>query len=94
MGKEDGQPEALRQTLQDAGCDEKTVERYLDLEREGRTQEQLRLLAVHRRLLLEAIHSRQRQIDCLDYLVFQMEREARVGVPMPARKKTTNKERF
>ena len=70
MKKDDVPPEALRQNLEDAGCDEETVERCLDCARQGRTQEQLRLLSAHRRLLLDAVHRCEKQIDCLDYLVF------------------------
>ena len=33
MKKEDVPPEALRQNLEDAGCDEETVERCLDCAR-------------------------------------------------------------
>ena len=79
MKKDDVPPEALRQNLEDAGCDEETVERCLDCARQGRTQEQLRLLSAHRRLLLDAVHRCEKQIDCLDYLVFQIEREDRAG---------------
>ena len=89
-------PEALRQNLEDAGCDEETVERCLDCARQGRTQEQLRLLSAHRRLLLDAVHRCEKQIDCLDYLVFQIEREDRAGQSgtPPGRKKPTKKGTF
>ena len=35
-------------------------------------RDQLRLLATHRASLLDQLHVSQRQIDCLDYLVYQM----------------------
>ena len=93
MKKDDVPPEALRQNLEDAGCDEETVERCLDCARQGRTQEQLRLLSAHRRLLLDAVHRCEKQITCLDYLVFQIEREERAGQsgPPPGRKKPPKK---
>lgn len=96
MKKDDVQPEALRQNLEDAGCDEETVERCLDCARQGRTQEQLRLLSAHRRLLLDAVHRCEKQITCLDYLVFQIEREERAGQsgPPPGRKKPTKRGTF
>ena len=96
MKKDDVPPEALRQNLEDAGCDEETVERCLDCARQGRMQEQLRLLSAHRRLLLDAVHRCEKQITCLDYLVFQIEREERAGHsgPVPGRKKPTKKGTF
>ncbi len=96
MKKDDVPPEALRQNLEDAGCDEEMVERCLDCARQGRTQEQLRLLSAHRRLLLDAVHRCEKQITCLDYLVFQIEREERAGHsgPVPGRKKPTKKGTF
>lgn len=96
MKKDDVPPEALRQNLEDAGCDEEMVKRCLDCARQGRTQEQLRLLSAHRRLLLDAVHRCEKQITCLDYLVFQIEREDRAGQsgPVPGRKKPTKKGTF
>ena len=90
------QRKLLMQNLEDAGCDEETVERCLDCARQGRTQEQLRLLSAHRRLLLDAVHRCEKQIDCLDYPVFQIEREDRAGQsgPPPGRKKPTKKGTF
>ena len=43
-----------------------------ELGQEGRRRDQLRLLATHRASLLDQLHVSQRQIDCLDYLVYQM----------------------
>ena len=90
------QRKLLMQNLEDAGCDEETVERCLDCARQGRTQEQLRLLSAHRRLLLDAVHRCEKQITCLDYLVFQIEREERAGHsgPVPGRNKPTKKGTF
>ena len=48
--------------------------RLAKLEREGRRLEQLRLLRMHRTVLLDRLHASQRQIDCLDYLIYQMDR--------------------
>ena len=40
----------------------------------GKMAEGLKLLAVHRRSLLNHLHEEQKRIDCLDYLVWQMEK--------------------
>ena len=44
------------------------------MERSGQYREQLRLLSDHRRLLLNRLHQEERRIDCLDYLVYQLEK--------------------
>ena len=62
----------LIRNLKDAGCSETDVQRFLKLGQEGRRRDQLRLLATHRASLLDQLHVSQRQIDCLDYLVYQM----------------------
>ena len=62
----------LIRNLKDAGCTERDIQRFLQLEQEGKQREQLRLLTAHRAALLDRLHASQRQIDCLDYLVFQM----------------------
>ncbi|MGI6255982.1 MAG: hypothetical protein ACOYJZ_10205 [Acutalibacter sp.] len=67
--------EAVIQNLKDAGCCGKTVEKFLELGNQGDTGGQLRLLSQHRRHLLEKIHQEERCIHCLDYLVYEIERQ-------------------
>ena len=62
----------LIRNLKDAGCKEADIQRFLQLGKEGKQREQLRLLTMHRATLLDQLHVSQRQIDCLDYLVYQM----------------------
>ena len=62
------------QNLKDAGCDRETAERFITLEGTGDTQEQLKLLSIHRKWLLDRIHSEEKRIDCLDYLVYQLQK--------------------
>lgn len=62
----------LIRNLKDAGCSEADIQRFLKLGQAGKRQEQLRLLSMHRANLLDQLHVSQRQIDCLDYLVYQM----------------------
>ena len=69
--------QAVIQNLKDAGCDLETTERSLALEQAGQTREQLKLLSVHRKRLLDKVHEEERRIDCLDYLVYQVKREKR-----------------
>lgn len=66
--------EEVIQNLKDAGCDDETVTCFLKMTG-GERQGQLKLLEKQRRSLLEQVHKNEKQIDCLDYLVFQMKRE-------------------
>ena len=66
--------QAVIQNLKDAGCGADCVEQFLSLEEEGKTQEQLELLSVQRRQLLDRVHEEERRITCLDYLVYQIEK--------------------
>ena len=66
--------QALLDNLEDAGCGPEVTERFLTLEQTGQHQEQLKLLSDHRRHLLDCLHREERRIDCLDYLVYQLEK--------------------
>lgn len=67
--------ERLLRNLKDAGCDDATIQTYLELQREGRQQEQYKLLRSHRASLLDRVHVSQRMVDCLDYLVYEMKKK-------------------
>lgn len=64
----------LLRNLKDAGCDEATIEKYFQLQEEGKNQEQFRLLSMHRAFLLDQLHVSQNRIDCLDYLIYEMKK--------------------
>ena len=66
--------EAVEQNLKDAGCGRETICRFLECFQQGRVEEQLHLLSQQRGRLLEKLHAQQKQIDCLDYLVYQLEK--------------------
>lgn len=36
-------------------------------------EQQIRLLSGHRKHLLEKLHKDEKRIDCLDYLIYQMQ---------------------
>ena len=72
--------QALLDNLEDAGCTSQFMERFLALEQSGQYREQLRLLSDHRRQLLDCLHQEERRIDCLDYLVYKLEKR-RAGDP-------------
>ena len=59
------------QNLKDAGCEQNLIDEFLKLEESA----QLKLLAKHRSNLLEELHKNQKQIDCLDYLIFNLKQK-------------------
>ena len=66
---------AIRQNLIDAGCGQELIKKFMEDFKHGRTAEELKLLAAHRRKLLDELHREQKRIDCLDYLVYTMKKE-------------------
>lgn len=69
----------IRQNLLDAGCDQQTTDSCMACLNEGNMAKMLPVLAKHRRALLEALHQEQKQIDCLDYLVYTIEKNEKKG---------------
>ena len=64
----------LRQNLIDAGCDQELVSQCVRLAQEKKSGELMLLLSRHRRALLDTLHRSEKQIDCLDYLIYQINR--------------------
>ncbi len=66
---------AIVQNLIDAGCGQEFIAEFMEDLRAENTSKSLKLLAAHRRLLLDNLHKEQKRIDCLDYLVYTMTKE-------------------
>lgn len=79
--------DAVVENLRDAGCSSSQIECFLDWQEEERTADQLSMLSEHRKQLLDNVHREEKRIDCLDYLVYQIERTCRE--PDDTEKKTT-----
>lgn len=69
-----GSRQAVIQNLQDAGCTQKMVQHIMTQLEENDFEELSKLLEQHRSCLLNLIHDKEKQIDCLDYLVYQIKR--------------------
>ena len=67
----------IQRNLSDAGCDASLIEQFLLLEKRQDRREQYRLLSRHRASLLEELHQEQYKIDCLDYMVYAMQKKDR-----------------
>ena len=67
----------LRENLKDAGCDPDMIRRCEVLVQSKKQGELMQVLSLHRRVLLDAVHENERRIDCLDYLVYQLEKQSK-----------------
>lgn len=63
----------LLQNLVDAGCDENTTALCMKCAEEHEQRKMLVLLSRHRQTLLQELHKFQKQIDCLDFLIYRIE---------------------
>ena len=68
-------PELYKMCIRDrdAGCTDEMVEKFMDLQANEDEEQQIRLLSSHRKHLLEELHREEKRIDCLDYLIYQMQ---------------------
>lgn len=73
------QKNRITQNLRDAGCGEETIACFLRCYEGGDEKAEYKTLAEHRKCLLENLHMTQKQIDCLDFLVYQIEKENHNG---------------
>ncbi len=67
--------EDIVQNLKDAGCDEATIQTFMDDLHSGKQAMGAKLLERHRRSLLDDLHGSQKRIDCLDYLLFTLQKQ-------------------
>ncbi|MCD7855439.1 MAG: hypothetical protein LUG66_07485 [Clostridiales bacterium] len=66
--------EDIIQNLKDAGCGDETISKFMENINKGYTEEGTDILNRHRRTLLDKLHKNQKQIDCLDYLMYTMKK--------------------
>lgn len=58
--------------LEDAGCNLDFIKKFMTKFNKDCKNDDLRLLEIHRRSLLDTLHQEQKKIDCLDYLIYQI----------------------
>lgn len=66
--------EDVIRNLKDAGCDQKRIDCFMECMAQDDFNGQLRLMKEQRRDLLDRVHEEEKQINCLDYLVYQIDR--------------------
>ena len=62
------------QNLKDAGCNKETVDAFIKAIKANKVIDGLKILCSHRMLLLDKLHKAKKQIDCLDYLIYQVKK--------------------
>lgn len=62
----------IKNNLVDAGCDSEFIAKFIDLSLGQNTSEMLKMLAIHRKTLLDNIHAEERKVYCLDYLINEL----------------------
>lgn len=70
----------IYQNLIDAGCDNNITKDCMLLFKRGKPTDMLPILKQYRKKLLDSIHKGQKQIDCLDYLIYKIQKEKEISL--------------
>ncbi len=62
----------LYSSLPDAGCSQDVAKRCADAAKNGEKGLLMKELADHRKALLDDLHESQRKIDCIDYIIYKV----------------------
>ena len=65
----------IYQNLIDAGCDKETTEKCMSMVKNENYAEMLPILSQYRASLLSTVRFGQKQIDCLDYLIYKIDND-------------------
>lgn len=68
-----GSRESVIQNLEDAGCETEMIRDFMGWFDKGQQTKQLELLEHQREYLLGRVHTDERRISCLDYLIYQIQ---------------------
>ena len=69
LAEANNEAQSFYENLMDIGFSDEMITRLVLLQKEGRNRELLGALQSSRRDLLANIHTEQKKLDCLDYLV-------------------------
>ncbi len=69
------QENTLPETLQDAGMSAEQIKRFMELFRQRRVREEVKLLKEHRAMILAQLHVCQDELYCIDYMTHNIEKE-------------------
>lgn len=63
-------------TLKNAGLSNDSILKYMELSKQGNisNRERTNILKQQRQKLLDEIHDKQKNLDCLDYLIYELKK--------------------
>lgn len=64
----------IMQNMKDIGCDEKTIEEFVDCFDNRNYIGQKQILNRYRKKLLSELHQKQKEIESFDFMVYQLEK--------------------
>lgn len=65
---------SIYQNLIDSGCDSQTTELCMSYMKEKNVSDMLPILMQYKAKLLASVHAGQKQIDCLDFLIYKLKK--------------------
>lgn len=65
----------LLQNLEDAGCNQEMIQKCMIYVQQQQKEKLLQTLNFYRRTLLDTVHVCHKKMDCLDYLIYQLEKQ-------------------
>ena len=65
----------FQQNLIDAGCSPDLIRQCTTLAQQEKGSELMHILSLHRKELLDTVHQNEKRIDCLDYLIYHLEKQ-------------------
>lgn len=71
--------EDIIQNLKDTGCNSKQIQELIELYRAGKIDKIYSIMESYRNKVLNNIHKNEKQIECIDYFIHQMERGEKNG---------------
>ncbi len=66
----------IEQNLKDAGCTSSMMKKFFSYMEHGEKENQILLLEEQRKKLLDDVHDGEKKIFCLDYLMYQMQKQS------------------
>ena len=75
MAEANDKVQLLYRNLQDAGCTPEMIQKCMELDAEQNCADLLFQLSQYRKTLLEQVHLRQKELDCLDFLIYRLKKQ-------------------
>lgn len=66
----------FRRKLRDCGCSPKQTKEYLELVESGNPEDQIGFLKRRRNEALDELHTASKQIYCIDFCIYELERRS------------------